>query len=413
MAAAVRLSEVQVDGADVVWSEGRPAEGGRTQLVRLDPGGDPRRPAARRAERAHRGARVRRRRLVGARRRHLVHRLGRPAAVPARARRRAGADHGRAGHRARRPVRRRRPRPGRRDDRLRPGAARWEAGTGRDRRAQRDRPAGRAPAVGAGGAGQRAGLRGRAAAAPERRDAGLAAVEPPVDAVGRRRAAHPQPGHRRGDPGGRRPGRVGVRAELAPGRLALVPLRPHRLVEPLPLAARLGHRDRWCGMDAEIGVPPWTLGGARYAVLDDGRVVVARRRAGFDGLAVRELDGRIVDLDLPFSAISTVRRRGRRHRGAGGRLTRPPSRGSTGCDLGDGVRTTPCCARPGTWASTPATCRPGADLVPLDRPGRRPAHRARAVLPAGQPRAHAGCPASCRRCWWSSTAARPRPRCRC
>ena len=60
-------------------------------------------------------------------------------------------------------------------------------------------------------------------------------------------------------------------------------------------------------LDAEIGVPPWALGGARYAVLDDGRVVVARRRNGVDGLAVRDLDGRIVDLDLPFTAISTVR----------------------------------------------------------------------------------------------------------
>ena len=33
--AAVRLGEVRVDGADPVWSELRPAEGGRTQLVRL------------------------------------------------------------------------------------------------------------------------------------------------------------------------------------------------------------------------------------------------------------------------------------------------------------------------------------------------------------------------------------------
>ena len=34
IAAAVRLGEVAVDGADVIWSEGRPAEGGRTELVR-------------------------------------------------------------------------------------------------------------------------------------------------------------------------------------------------------------------------------------------------------------------------------------------------------------------------------------------------------------------------------------------
>ena len=34
VAAAVRLGEVRVDGTDVVWAEGRPGEGGRTQLVR-------------------------------------------------------------------------------------------------------------------------------------------------------------------------------------------------------------------------------------------------------------------------------------------------------------------------------------------------------------------------------------------
>jgi hypothetical protein len=34
VASAVRLSEVRFDSGDVYWSEGRPAEGGRTQLVR-------------------------------------------------------------------------------------------------------------------------------------------------------------------------------------------------------------------------------------------------------------------------------------------------------------------------------------------------------------------------------------------
>ena len=62
--------------------------------------------------------------------------------------------------------------------------------------------------------------------------------------------------------------------------------------------------------DAEIGVPGWTFGSARFAVLADGRVVFARRRQGFDALAVRELDGSLVDLDLPFSAISAVRATG-------------------------------------------------------------------------------------------------------
>ena len=64
-------------------------------------------------------------------------------------------------------------------------------------------------------------------------------------------------------------------------------------------------------VDAEIGVPGWVLGGSRYAVLDDGRVVFARRRGGFDSLAVRGTDGRITPLDLPFSAIGAVRGAGR------------------------------------------------------------------------------------------------------
>ncbi|MBC3190880.1 S9 family peptidase [Pseudonocardia sp. C8] len=60
-------------------------------------------------------------------------------------------------------------------------------------------------------------------------------------------------------------------------------------------------------IDAEIGVPGWALGGSRYAVLDDGRVVFARSSQGFDRLAVRELNGTIVELDTPFSVIGSVR----------------------------------------------------------------------------------------------------------
>jgi dipeptidyl aminopeptidase/acylaminoacyl peptidase len=63
-------------------------------------------------------------------------------------------------------------------------------------------------------------------------------------------------------------------------------------------------------VDAEIGVPAWAFGSARYAALDDGRVVFARRRSGYDALAVRDADGALVDLDVPFSAVSTVRAAG-------------------------------------------------------------------------------------------------------
>jgi dipeptidyl aminopeptidase/acylaminoacyl peptidase len=58
--------------------------------------------------------------------------------------------------------------------------------------------------------------------------------------------------------------------------------------------------------DADIGVPAWTFGTSRYAVLDGGRVVVARWRNGFDGLAVRGPDGVLTDLDVPFTAVGAV-----------------------------------------------------------------------------------------------------------
>ncbi len=63
-------------------------------------------------------------------------------------------------------------------------------------------------------------------------------------------------------------------------------------------------------MDAEIGVPAWRLGDARYAVLDDGTVVFARRRAGTDARAERGTGGLVADLDLPFTHVSMVRAAG-------------------------------------------------------------------------------------------------------
>lgn len=59
-------------------------------------------------------------------------------------------------------------------------------------------------------------------------------------------------------------------------------------------------------IDADIGVPAWAFGTTRYAVLDGGRVVVARWRDGFDGLAVRGPDGVVTDLDVPFTVVGAV-----------------------------------------------------------------------------------------------------------
>ncbi len=61
-------------------------------------------------------------------------------------------------------------------------------------------------------------------------------------------------------------------------------------------------------VDAEIGVPAWQLGSARYATLGDRGIVFARWRDGYDGLALRRPDGSVTDLDLPFSAIVAVER---------------------------------------------------------------------------------------------------------
>jgi dipeptidyl aminopeptidase/acylaminoacyl peptidase len=60
-------------------------------------------------------------------------------------------------------------------------------------------------------------------------------------------------------------------------------------------------------IEAEIGVPQWVFGTARYAVLGDGRVVFARWRNGFDGLGVRTVDGTVADLGLPFCSIRNIR----------------------------------------------------------------------------------------------------------
>lgn len=59
-------------------------------------------------------------------------------------------------------------------------------------------------------------------------------------------------------------------------------------------------------IEAEIGEPQWVFGVSRYDFLDDGRVVFARWQGGFDGLGVREPDGRLRELEVPFTAVTKV-----------------------------------------------------------------------------------------------------------
>jgi dipeptidyl aminopeptidase/acylaminoacyl peptidase len=73
--------------------------------------------------------------------------------------------------------------------------------------------------------------------------------------------------------------------------------RPHGEVE---LVLDLG---------SDIGGPQWRFGQSRYALLSDGRVVLAYGRAGADRLAVLE-DGGLRELDLPWSTFRYVRAQG-------------------------------------------------------------------------------------------------------
>lgn len=61
------------------------------------------------------------------------------------------------------------------------------------------------------------------------------------------------------------------------------------------------------GIDAEIGVPGWVFGSARYALLADRSVVFARTSRGYDKLARLAPDGTLADLDTPFSRFASLR----------------------------------------------------------------------------------------------------------
>jgi dipeptidyl aminopeptidase/acylaminoacyl peptidase len=59
-------------------------------------------------------------------------------------------------------------------------------------------------------------------------------------------------------------------------------------------------------LEAEIGTPPWVFGQSRYGFLADGRMVLAHSSAGIDHLAVRGLDGSVSRLDLPYTDIASL-----------------------------------------------------------------------------------------------------------
>jgi dipeptidyl aminopeptidase/acylaminoacyl peptidase len=63
-------------------------------------------------------------------------------------------------------------------------------------------------------------------------------------------------------------------------------------------------------VEAEIALPQWALGGSRYAELEGDRIVFAAERGGFDRVSVRLADGTVNDLELPFTGVRSLRRAG-------------------------------------------------------------------------------------------------------
>lgn len=61
-------------------------------------------------------------------------------------------------------------------------------------------------------------------------------------------------------------------------------------------------------VDAEIGVPHWVFDTSRYAMLTDGRILVAWFKGGIDHLGViPAYGGAMVPLESPFTSVSSVR----------------------------------------------------------------------------------------------------------
>ena len=292
--AAARLGEVVVDGSDVWWSEGRPAEGGRSVIVRRSADGTTTDVPARAVQRAHPRARVRRRVVDGLRRRPVVHdfadqRLYRldpgsdtPVAVSPEPAVAAGVRHADFVVTDRRSARR-------------PGDPR--RGRPRRRRGQRDR-AGRSGRQ-RRGAGLRAGLRQRSATGPGRLRCWLEWNHPDMPWDATQLVVRAADGDRTVIAGGAGESVVPARwRRTAP----CCSFRPHRPVEPLPLEAgaagssrgrrRVRHRR------PAVGLRP-----GRFALLPDGRLVLAYGGAGADRLAVPEEDGGLARAGPPPTRV--------------------------------------------------------------------------------------------------------------
>ena len=245
---------------------------------------------------AHRRARVRRWRVVGARRRAVVRRLGVATAAPPGGRRRPRAVDAGAARRPRAALRRRGRVAGRLDAAVRPGGAHRRTAMSStpssvSTPAPRRRPRSSSTAP----------TSCPTPLARRRRRLLLAGVGPPGDAVGRhparrrrgRRADRRRPVRRRRV---RRPADVGAR------RVALVQ-RDRTGFWSLYRWTPDGGVETMVDLGRDIGFPAWVFGETCFAFLDGGRVAFVYVEDGFDHLAVRMPDGSVDRLDVPFTVI--------------------------------------------------------------------------------------------------------------
>lgn len=304
MAAAVRLGELRVDGTDVIWSEGRPDEGGRTQLVRLglDAGPDvvpagllPDGVDARTAVHEYGGAAWWARDGVvwfvdwADQRLYRLEPGGSPVALtapPATPRADRFADGDLAPDGATLVCVREQHLPGEvRNEIVRLDAHRPSTPevlvTGPDFVA--------APRFAPDGA-RLAYLRWNHPSMPwdatELVVRDLATGEETVVAGG--------PGESVGEPTWQPDGALWFLSDRTDW-WNLYRFTPGRDITPVVL------------VEAEIGVPGWVFGSARYAVLPDGAVVFARRRDGVDALVHQAPDGTTTELAVPFTVFACVR----------------------------------------------------------------------------------------------------------
>ena len=100
----------------------------------------------------------------------------------------------------------------------------------------------------------------------------------------------------------------------------------------------------------DIGGPQWQLANSRYALLDDGRVVLARPRDGADRLVVLDPDGTTRELSVPFAAFRQLR------------VRRSSSRGAEVLCVAGGPVSEPVVLGVGVEDGVPRVLRPARDL---------------------------------------------------